>query len=213
MEGIKSSPVILYCSYSSPCGDLLLGATEDRLCLCDWKTRPNQEKIFQRLNRYLNAEWREGNPGILQKASCQLDEYFSGKRETFDIPLLIIGSPFQQEVWKLLQKIPYGSTLSYCAQAQRLQKPSAIRAVASANGANALSIFIPCHRVIGQNGQLTDMQEVFPQNNIYWNWNNGTKISFHSFRQFIKFRNNQIRVPDKIEKPPPPSVLLFLVSG
>ena len=117
MEGIKSSPVILYCSYSSPCGDLLLGATEDRLCLCDWKTRPNQEKIFQRLNRYLNAEWREGNSGILQKASCQLDEYFSGKRETFDIPLLTIGSPFQQEVWKLLQKIPYGSTLSYCAQA------------------------------------------------------------------------------------------------
>ena len=113
MEGIKSSPVILYCSYSSPCGDLLLGATEDRLCLCDWKTRPNQEKIFQRLNRYLNAEWREGNSGILQKASCQLDEYFSGKRETFDIPLLTIGSPFQQEVWKLLQKIPYGSTLSY----------------------------------------------------------------------------------------------------
>lgn len=155
MEGIKSSPVILYCSYSSPCGDLLLGATEDRLCLCDWKTRPNQEKIFQRLNRYLNAEWREGNSGILQKASCQLDEYFSGKRETFDIPLLTIGSPFQQDVWKLLQKIPYGSTLSYCAQAQRLQKPSAIRAVASANGANALSIFISCHRVIGQNGQLT----------------------------------------------------------
>ena len=155
MEGIKSSPVILYCSYSSPCGDLLLGATEDRLCLCDWKTRPNQEKIFQRLNRYLNAEWREGNSCIFQKASCQLDEYFSGKRETFDIPLLTIGSPFQQDVWKLLQKIPYGSTLSYCAQAQRLQKPSAIRAVASANGANALSIFIPCHRVIGQNGQLT----------------------------------------------------------
>lgn len=107
MEGIKSSPVILYCSYSSPCGDLLLGATEDRLCLCDWKTRPNQEKIFQRLNRYLNAEWREGNSCILQKASCQLDEYFSGKRETFDIPLLTIGSPFQQDVWKLLQKIPY----------------------------------------------------------------------------------------------------------
>lgn len=103
MEGIKSSPVILYCSYSSPCGDLLLGATEDRLCLCDWKTRPNQEKIFQRLNRYLNAEWREGNSGILQKASCQLDEYFSGKRETFDIPLLTIGSPFQQEVWDTVQ--------------------------------------------------------------------------------------------------------------
>lgn len=155
MEGIKSSPVILYCSYSSPCGDLLLGATEDRLCLCDWITRKDKEKIHQRLNRYLNAEWREGNSDILQRASCQLDEYFSGKRETFDIPLLTIGSPFQQDVWELLQTIPYGSTLSYSTQAQRLQKPSAIRAVASANGANALSIFIPCHRIIGKDGELT----------------------------------------------------------
>lgn len=75
------------------------------------ENKTQSRKIFQRLNRYLNAEWREGNSCILQKASCQLDEYFSGKRETFDIPLLTIGSPFQQDVWKLLQKfhmvLPY----------------------------------------------------------------------------------------------------------
>ena len=213
MEGIKSSPVILYCSYSSPCGDLLLGATEDRLCLCDWKTRPNQEKIFQRLNRYLNAEWREGNSGILQKASCQLDEYFSGKRETFDIPLLTIGSPFQQEVWKLLQK---NSIWFYLI----LLRTSPTIAETFSNTGRRFSQWSQCafyfYPLSSGNRTKRSADRICRRSfrkTIFTGTGTTEQNIFHSFRQFIKFRNNQIRVPDKIEKSPPPSVLLFLVSG
>lgn len=154
MKSDQTLPVISYRSYLSPCGELLLGAVENRLCLCDWIARKNKEKIRQRLTRYLHADWKEEDSEILRQACCQLDEYFNGKRKIFEIPLLTAGTAFQQKVWNRLQHIPYGSTLSYSTLARQLQQPSAVRAVASANGANALSIFIPCHRIIGQNGQL-----------------------------------------------------------
>ena len=73
----------------------------------------------------------------------------------FDIPLLFVGTDFQKRVWKLLLKIPYGQTISYGTMAEKLGNPQAIRAVANANGANAISIFAPCHRVIGSNNSLT----------------------------------------------------------
>jgi len=90
-------------------------------------------------------------------ASCraQLDEYFAGSRKTFDLPLQQEGTPFQQKVWKLLQDIPYGKTFSYQHLARQYGDLKAIRAVAAANGRNALAIIIPCHRVIGTNGTLT----------------------------------------------------------
>ena len=91
----------------------------------------------------------------LELLKQQLDEYFEGKRKEFTIPLFTPGSEFQQSVWKTLRTIPYGSTRSYKKQAELLQRPKAVRAVANANGMNRISIIIPCHRVIGEDGSLT----------------------------------------------------------
>lgn len=85
----------------------------------------------------------------------QLQQYFDGERYEFDLPLSPEGTSFQMEVWRALEKIPYGETISYLDLAKRIGKPAAVRAVGAANGANPLPIVIPCHRVIGHNGKLT----------------------------------------------------------
>ncbi|HEV7766715.1 MAG TPA: methylated-DNA--[protein]-cysteine S-methyltransferase [Thermoanaerobaculia bacterium] len=85
----------------------------------------------------------------------QLNDYFSGKRKTFELTLAPRGTPFQLAVWNALLEIPYGDTISYAELARRIGKPSAVRAVGAANGANPIPVIIPCHRVIGSNGSLT----------------------------------------------------------
>lgn len=92
---------------------------------------------------------------VLDHAARQLDEYFAAQRRVFDVPLLTVGTPFQRAVWELLTEIPFGGTRSYAWLAAQLGHPRAVRAVAAANRANALSIFIPCHRVVGSSGSLT----------------------------------------------------------
>lgn len=92
---------------------------------------------------------------VLDCAARQLDEYFAAQRRVFDLPLLTVGTPFQRAVWELLTEIPFGETRSYAWLAAQLGHPRAVRAVAAANRANALSIFIPCHRVVGSDGSLT----------------------------------------------------------
>ncbi|WP_310991613.1 methylated-DNA--[protein]-cysteine S-methyltransferase [Aequorivita marina] len=94
-------------------------------------------------------------PEELQDAVHQLEEYFDGKRKDFSLKLALEGTDFQKRVWKQLQEIPYGKTMSYQEMANRLGDPKVIRAAASANGKNPISIIIPCHRVIGSDGSLT----------------------------------------------------------
>jgi methylated-DNA-[protein]-cysteine S-methyltransferase len=91
----------------------------------------------------------------LDFARIQLDEYFAGTRQAFDLPLHPLGTPFQLSVWHELAKIPYGTTLSYGEMARRIDQPKAVRAVGAANGRNPLPIVLPCHRVIGSDGSLT----------------------------------------------------------
>ncbi|RFN59127.1 methylated-DNA--[protein]-cysteine S-methyltransferase [Marixanthomonas ophiurae] len=98
---------------------------------------------------------REKLPNSLQKTIEQLTEYFEGNRQTFDIPLSPQGTEFQKKVWRELQEIPFGKTTSYQKMANALGDPKVIRAAASANGKNPISIIIPCHRVIGTDGSLT----------------------------------------------------------
>jgi len=106
------------------------------------------------LNKYPDKIKTSSNPIILE-ACKQFDEYFAGKRKIFDLPLLPEGgTPFQQTVWKQLQEIPYGKTISYAQLAQAIGNPKACRAVGSANGKNPISIIIPCHRVIASDGGL-----------------------------------------------------------
>lgn len=142
-------------SYESPCGMLLLWSFNDRLCLCDWQVEKHRDHVDRRLKRVLKAEFEDGSSDVIEETVRQLDEYFAGKRKEFNIPLLFVGTDFQKTVWNELLNIPFGKTISYGEMARRVGMPKAVRAVANANGANAISILAPCHRVIGSNGSLT----------------------------------------------------------
>ena len=102
-----------------------------------------------------DAGKENGSHPLLQKCITQLDEYFFGKRKTFDLPLKQEGTEFQQQVWNLLLQIPFGKTISYHQLSLQYGDLKAIRAVASANGKNNLAIIVPCHRIIGSNQSLT----------------------------------------------------------
>lgn len=141
--------------YDSPCGTLILGSCKDKLCLCDWQAAKHREYAANRLRRLLNAEFMVGTTAVIDAAVAQLDEYFARTRHDFDIPLMFAGTEFQKKVWNALLGIPYGTTISYGELARRIGMPKAIRAIANANGANVISIFAPCHRVIGSDHSLT----------------------------------------------------------
>ncbi len=152
----KTQKNIIYIQkYISPCGEMILGAFDEKLCLCDWVGGYRRDVINRRIQRRWNAVFEEKSIAVLQSTVEQLDEYFNGWRTNFTIPLLFCGSDFQSAVWHELLTIPYGKTISYSAFARKLGIPSAVRAVANANGANAISIIVPCHRVIGSNNSLT----------------------------------------------------------
>ncbi len=91
---------------------------------------------------------------ILLRLQSELEEYFDGKRREFTVPLAPVGTPFQTDVWQTLQKIPYGKKVSYADEARMLGRPSAVRAVANANGKNPIAILIPCHRVVASSGGI-----------------------------------------------------------
>jgi methylated-DNA-[protein]-cysteine S-methyltransferase len=126
--------------YSSPIGRLKIQVEDNALIglqLCDGE----------------ETSLHSSHP-VVRQTCIQLDEYFAGKRRSFDLPLAPQGTPFQQQVWKALQDIPYGETISYAQLAQSVGHPKACRAVGSANGKNPMAIIIPCHRVINANGKL-----------------------------------------------------------
>jgi len=141
--------------YKTPYGALLLGSFNGQLCLCDWQYRRMRTSIDKRIKTALKAAYAEQPCALLDETVRQLNEYFNQQRKQFDLPLLMLGTDFQKSVWNALLTIPYGSTSSYLELANNISQAKAVRAVASANGANAMSIIIPCHRVIGSNGELT----------------------------------------------------------
>ena len=141
--------------FNSSCGLFVLASFGDKLCLCDWSNNPCAERNKRRIERYLNASFKIETTSVLEEAKRQLDGYFAGNRKAFTIPLHLVGTDFQQQVWNELLNIPYGATISYKEIAQNIGKPKAVRAVAGAIGANGISILIPCHRVIGSDKSLT----------------------------------------------------------
>ena len=138
----------------TPLGPMVAGATEEGICLLEFADRPMLETQLKRLKKHLQATLLPGNTPLIQQLSEEMEAYFQGKLTSFEVPLLLPGSPFQQQVWKALQEIPYGETRSYKQQALAIDKPDATRAVARANGDNRIAIIVPCHRVIGHNGEL-----------------------------------------------------------
>ena len=152
---MKGKNIIKVMHYRFPCGTLILGSFDGKLCLSDWADGRRRASVDQRLQRILNTNYVEGSSEVIEMARQQLNEYFLNKRREFDIPLLFVGTDFQKKVWNELLKIPYGKAISYGDLAQRIGMPNAVRAVANANAVNAISIIAPCHRVIGSDGTLT----------------------------------------------------------
>ena len=135
-------------------GELILGSFNENLCLLDFRYRKMRWAVDNRIKTGIKAVFLEQNNKTLTEAKKQIDEYLSGNRKVFDIPLLTVGTNFQKSVWNALMKIPYGSISTYSQLAEDIDNPKAVRAVASANGANAIALAIPCHRIVESNGNL-----------------------------------------------------------
>ena len=131
----------------SPVGPLVLAGNDDGLHVLSFGvgSRP----------REIESSWKLDTTGVLSSVCKELDRYFAGKLKEFKTPVVFQGTPFQNDVWKQLCRIPYGETISYLDLAKRIKNPKAVRAVGMANGANPIAIIVPCHRVIGSNGSLT----------------------------------------------------------
>jgi methylated-DNA-[protein]-cysteine S-methyltransferase len=114
-----------------------------------------RKQIDERVREGLQSKYVEAPSEVLETAKKQLGEYFRSQRFSFDLPIRMVGSDFQKDVWKTLLTIPYGETISYKKLATQLGDIKSIRAVAAANGANGLSIIVPCHRVLGSDGSMT----------------------------------------------------------
>ncbi len=141
--------MIFKTTVESPIGTLRIFAADEGLRAVLWPQ--NDEK---RLKLESEPDERADHP-VLVRAERQLAEYFAGQRHAFDVPLDPVGTPFQRSAWLELREIPYGETRTYGEQAAAIGRPRAPRAVGAANGRNPLSIFVPCHRVIGADGSLT----------------------------------------------------------
>lgn len=136
----------VYDHFDSPLGKHTIIASHEGLHAVLWEE--DDEKNFLGLSRNQNNK-------ILLETKIQLSEYFQHKRKIFDLPIATTGTDFQLKTWEILSKIPYGMTMTYGEQAQKLGDKNKARAVGAANGLNPISIIIPCHRVVGANGKLT----------------------------------------------------------
>ena len=165
--------VALY-KYNSPCGELYIAALGNSIILCDWACNKKLTKNLARLSKAFDIEFimpirgaaeaigeaksKKNSPPssqIILSAIKELNEYFAGERKEFSLPLTTAGTPFQKAVWRQLADIPYGKTISYSELAASISHPQAIRAAANACAANALSIMLPCHRVVSSNSSST----------------------------------------------------------
>ena len=139
--------------YRSPIGDLILMAHQGKLVYCNWDSRDCDSKL-KKYEALLSHKEEASDSGVLEMTLTQLDEYFQGTRQKFDLPLNIHGTEFQKRVWNAIATTPYASTLTYKQLAEKSGNASAFRAVAGACGANPIAIVIPCHRIISSTGKI-----------------------------------------------------------
>ncbi len=140
--------------YKTKIGELILGSSDGKLCLLDFRRRKMRGKVDKRIKDVLGAEFIEKSDDILEETKRQIDEYLTEKRKEFDIKILMTGTDFQKIVWRALAKVGYGKTASYLDLARKAGREKSARAVANAIGANPIALIIPCHRIIGSDGAL-----------------------------------------------------------
>ena len=140
---------------NSPLGPLILGCTEQGVCMVEFFTVEKLEKNLTEMMKKRSMNLKFEDSKWLRSLKNELELYFMKELKDFNLPLDPIGTEFQKKVWKILKTIPFGQTMSYSDQAKIYGDQKALRAVASANGKNKISILLPCHRVVGKNGDLT----------------------------------------------------------
>jgi AraC family transcriptional regulator of adaptative response/methylated-DNA-[protein]-cysteine methyltransferase len=141
--------------FETPIGGMVTICCDDGVRLLEFLERRGLETELQHLGKRVGCTILSGENDVTWQVERELREYFEGTRREFTVPLQPAGTPFQRSVWDVLRGIPYGTTRSYADQARAVGQPSAVRAVARANGDNPIAIVIPCHRVIGADGKLT----------------------------------------------------------
>jgi methylated-DNA-[protein]-cysteine S-methyltransferase len=151
---MTSKNIIFIQHYKTTIGELIIGCFENQICVLDYRYRKMRSQIDKRIQTGLNAVYLEKEIPLLRATRLQIKDYLNGTRNMFSLPIKMIGTPFQLSVWRALISIPYGTTISYLELAKQIGDEKAVRAVATANGANAIALIIPCHRVIGSNNKL-----------------------------------------------------------
>lgn len=145
---------LLHTQWETPLGPMEAAVYGQQLCLFDFVHRKNSPKIKERVSKFFVGEFISGEHELFAVLKQQFEAYLRGRLFQFDLPLAFSGSDFQNRVWEQLLKIPYGETWSYTALTKQVGEATLIRAVAGANGANCMAIVVPCHRVVGANGNL-----------------------------------------------------------
>ena len=138
----------------TPIGPMIAGATDRGLCLLEFTDRRMLEHQIVTLRKRFKTALAPGEHRYLTQTAKELDEYFRGERQRFDVPINAPGSPFEERVWRALLQIPFGETRSYEDIARAVGSPKGVRAVGRANGLNRVAIVIPCHRVVNKSGEL-----------------------------------------------------------
>ena len=151
----KLSDIVITHEWQSPCGKLIIGSIGERICLCDWIESKRRDFNDRRIMKRLGVWYREGMTRTIRRTLDELEEYFAGERKSFDIPLIMAGTDFQKQIWRALCEIPYGETRAYKDICMAVGHSGRGRSTAGQIAANAISILVPCHRVIGSNGSLT----------------------------------------------------------
>ncbi len=155
-EALIKSQFLLTTTLSTPLGSMQAAASPKGICLLEFDDDPVRlARQTRRVQQRLEGMLRPGDCEPLDQLQQQMDEYFAGKRKSFDLPFDDCGTPFQRSIWQAVWFIPYGQTCTYQEIARRLNRPQSARAVGSANGQNPLSILIPCHRLVNQSGGLS----------------------------------------------------------